>query len=118
MSALLDALIQERKAQAHAYRAYLEKLEQLAHQVKQPEQTAGYPTTLDTPGKRALYDNLDCDAALALRIDAAVLYARLDDWRSNTIKERVVFYAIRQVLGGDVAQAQAICELVKHQSEY
>ncbi len=41
------------------------------------------PVKLDTPGKRALYNNLGKDEALALQVDEAVRKARPDDWRGG-----------------------------------
>jgi type I restriction enzyme R subunit len=82
MSELLDALIQERRKQAISYQEYLERIKQLAHQVKQPTGTtdSAYPPSLDTPAKRSLYDNLGKDEALALRIDTAVRYTKKEGW--------------------------------------
>jgi hypothetical protein len=59
---------------------------------------------MNTPGKRALHDNLDKDEALALAVDAAVRTSRQDDWRSNPFKVKRVRNAIRAAL--DVAAAQ------------
>lgn len=94
MSQLLDALIQERKVQALEYKEYLKKLVELSGKVKKPAATAAYPTSLDTSAKRALYDNLDYNEALAVKIDTAVRYTKKDDWRGNRFKEREVENAI------------------------
>ena len=37
-----------------------------------PTTGQAYPRSLDTPAKRALFDNLDQDEALALAVDGAV----------------------------------------------
>ena len=118
MSELLDALIQERKAQALEYKKYLTKLVELAGKVKKPAETSAYPASLDSPAKRALYDNLDYDEELAIRIDTAVRYTKRDDWRGNRFKEREVMNAVREELGTYVGKAEAIFELVKNQREY
>lgn len=117
MSALLDALIKERKAQALAYEAYLAKIAELARQVKQPETAVTYPQGIDTAAERALYDNLGQDAALAMAIDKTVRETKKDGWRGNRIKEKEVRYAIRRHLD-DEAQVDAIFDLVVHQDEY
>jgi type I restriction enzyme R subunit len=118
MSELLDALIQERKAQALEYKKYLTKLVELAGKVKKPAETSAYPASLDSPAKRALYDNLDYDEELAIRIDTAVRYTKKDDWRGNRFKEREVMNAVREELGTYVGKAEAIFALVKNQREY
>uniref|UniRef100_UPI002481D0F7 type I restriction endonuclease subunit R n=1 Tax=Stenomitos frigidus TaxID=1886765 RepID=UPI002481D0F7 len=96
MSALLDALIQERREQAIDYQEYLEKVKQLARQVKQPTGTSqtAYPPSLNTTAKRSLYDNLENDEALALRIDTAVRYTKKEGWIGNRFKEREVAKAV------------------------
>ena len=120
MSELLDALIQERRAQAISYQEYLEKIKQIAWQVKQPTSTTqqDYPASLDTPAKRSLYDNLGKDEALALRLDTAVRHTKKDGWINNRFKQREVENAIRTELGERNIEAADVLELVKNQREY
>jgi len=54
---------------------------------------------MDTSAKRALYDNLDHDKAVVLRVDTAVRHTRKPDWRGNRFKEREVFNAVHEELG-------------------
>ena len=118
MSELLDALIQQRKEEALDYKTYLDKLVELAGKVKEPSGTGGYPNSVDTPARRALYDNLDGDEAVAIRVDTAVRHTRKDDWRGNRFKEREVQGVIREELGEYAARTDEIFELVKNQREY
>jgi len=70
MSQLLDEVIAARKAKAIQYEEYLQKIGDLANQVE-----AGHsdntPESLDTPAKRALFNNLDYNE-VALSVDQAV----------------------------------------------
>ena len=118
MSELLDALIQQRKAGALRYKEYLQELVELTAKVKKPEETTSYPPAIDTPAKRALYDNLDRDEVLAVKIDTAVRYTRKDEWRGHRFKEKEVLYAIQRELGEDEGRADDIFELVRNQPEY
>lgn len=118
MSRLLDALIEQRKKKAIDYERYLEKVVELAKKVKNPAVGESYPETLNTPAKRALYDNLRKDTALALTVDAAVRESKQDDWRSNSFKTRRVKFAIRNVLKDDDVLTEQVLELVKNQNEY
>jgi len=121
MSQLLDELIAQRKAQALEYKAYLQRLQQLAEQVKRPEATQAYPSQLDTPAKRALYDNLGQDVNLALHVDRAIRSTKKDNWRGHIIKEREVLYAIHTALGKDEntdEKAKRILEIAKQHDEY
>jgi type I restriction enzyme R subunit len=99
MSALLDALIEQRRKEALDYQEYLRRIVELTKKVTNPEGSGAYPTTMNTPGKRALYDNLDRSEALALAINAAVRASRQDDWRSNPFKVKRVRNVIRDALG-------------------
>jgi type I restriction enzyme R subunit len=117
MSELLDALIEQRKKEALDYQKYLEKIVELTKKVKNPAGES-YPKALTTPAKRALYDNLEKDEALALEVDRAVRESRQDDWRSNAVKVKKVRIAIKSVLQDDEALTDQILELVKNQYEY
>ena len=66
MSELLDALIEQRRKEALDYQEYLARIVELTRKVKNPATGYVYPTALDTAAKRALYDNLGKDEALAL----------------------------------------------------
>jgi type I restriction enzyme R subunit len=118
MSELLEALIVERREQALKYEEYLAKIVELAKQVQNPTAGAAYPGALNTGAKRALYDNLDRDEALALAVDRAVQESRQDEWRSNPVKVRMVKIAIKAVLQDDEARTGLILELVKNQQDY
>lgn len=118
MSKLLDSLIEQRRKDALKYQEYLRQIVKLAQNAKNPAGSGAYPVTLDTPGKRALYDNLGGDEQLALAVDASVRAKRQDDWRSNPVKTRIVQNAIRAALGGDEADTIRILDLVKNQHDY
>ncbi len=139
MSAVLDALIKQRKEEAIEYEAYLKKVIELAERVKRGEGGGSYPATIKTPALRAIYDNLpdevlgravaegttkanpdgvDPREEVALAVDRAVRQAKMDDWRGNPIKERRVARAIRDALGPQEAITLTILEIVKAQREY
>ena len=71
MSTLLDEIIAARKAKAIEYEEYLKRIADLAKKV-QAGQAEDTPKQVDTPGRRALYNNLHKDQDLALKIDDAV----------------------------------------------
>jgi len=118
MSELLDALIAQRKKEAGDYQKYLERIVDLAKKVVNPASGESYPKDLDTPGKRALYDNLGKDQALALAVDRSIRESRQDDWRNNPFKIKKVRLAIKAALGGDEELTANTLELVKNQNEY
>lgn len=98
MSELLDALIEQRRQEALDYQEYLRKVVELTKQVKKPESTGAYPQQINTPGRRALFDNLDGNESLALALDKAVRASTQDGWRGNLFKIRKVKGAISSTL--------------------
>jgi type I restriction enzyme R subunit len=117
MSQLLDALIQQRKANAIEYEDYLARIVDLAKQLDFASQDAPYPIRLNTRAKRALYDNLDQNETLALLLDKEIGENRKDGWRNNIMKER----RIKKIITDNIADeelAEKIFELVRNQAEY
>jgi type I restriction enzyme R subunit len=84
--------------------------------VQQPS-TSSYPASVNSPARRALYDNLEQNEVLALSIDEAVRTTKKDSWRGNLIKERQIKYAVLQHLK-DPARLDDLFELIRNQAEY
>ena len=128
MSALLDALMLQRKRAAIDYETYLAGIVALAKRVNHPE-NAQYPIALKSPAQRALFDNLrdvhgveqfkegKAETA-ALAVDSAVRGTMMADWRGNMFKERRVRNAIKSELGGDEELTTAIFRIVKARDDY
>ena len=139
MSKLLDALIEQRRKGVVTYTAYLEKIAKLTKDATMPGgASGGYPASLTSAAQRALYNNLNRDEALAVKLDAAARKGQ-DGWRTNTVKMRAMRQAIRFVLMPVVppvsegvrdtdpdasspmnleSETDRILSLVKHQREY
>jgi type I restriction enzyme R subunit len=117
MSVLLKEILSDLKAQRIDYEEFLKRIAELAKQV-QTGKAADTPEKLNTPGKRALYNNLNKDEALALRIDEAVRQVRPNAFRGNQAKENVVKRAILPLLGSDRAEVERIFLIIKAQPEY
>ena len=116
MSALLDEIIAARKARAIEYEEYLKRIAELVKQVESGK-SSDTPAALDTPGRRALYNNLSQNQELALRIDAAVKINRPEGWRGVPARENIVKGAIYNVLQ-DPAEVERIFLIVEQQKEY
>jgi type I restriction enzyme, R subunit len=139
MSALLDEIIAARKQRAIEYEEYLQKIAKLTQKVE-AGQAENIPTQLNTPGKRALYNNLLSKAptmestaaeadgayittkaaatlALAIKIDETIKYVRLDDWRSNQAKEQQIKAALYGILQ-NVDEVERIFLIIQQQPEY
>lgn len=138
MSQLLDALIAQRKKEALEYKVYLEKIVELTKKVGQPQNSSSYPPGINSPARRALYDNLkdvenlteivaqehhvaDCSnlaEATALAVDDAICRVKKDDWRGMRAKRIEVRNAVKSVLGKDDGLVDAIYKIVESQRDY
>lgn len=118
MSVLLDELIELRRQNTLDYQEYLERILELAKQVKQPQSATNYPTSMDTQAKRALYDNFGQDEVLATKIDSAVRYSKKADWLGDRFKEKEIANAVREETQGYDVDLAALMTLVKEQQGY
>ena len=128
MSALLDALVLQRKQAAIDYKAYLERIVALAKRVDHPENEQ-YPIAIKSPAQRAIFDNLKdvhggeqlkegkAETA-ALAVDQAIRRVKKADWRNNRFKEREIQNAIKSELGGDEELTTAIFGIAKARDDY
>ena len=116
MSALLDEIIAARKAKAIEYEEYLKRIAELATRV-QAGQAEDTPRALNTPGRRALYNNLNQNEELAIKIDEIVKTIRPDDWRGIQAREQVIKAALYGVLQNK-AEVERIFLIIKQQTEY
>ena len=141
MSALLNEILSDLKAQRIDYEEFLKRIAELARQV-QAGKANDTPEKLNTPGKRALYNNLmsirggssgdamgestsqyGTEAAtralnLALQIDETVRLVRPNAFRGNQAKENVIKAALLTLLGNDQAEVERVFLIIKAQTEY
>lgn len=122
MSVLLDELIKMRKEATLEYNKYLNEIIALSAKVKKPNTTSDYPASINTNAKRALFDNLGRNEAMAIELDNKILTTKKDGWRDNIQKSKAVRNAITEVLKSynvtDDAEIHRIFDLVKNQREY
>lgn len=138
MSVLLEEIIRFRKEQADEYEAYLQGIAELAKRLDTGHDET-LPGRLDSPGKRALYNNLmanpalmsamresspDYDGkpvdealALAIKLDETIRHARPDGWRGVQAREQVIKAAMFEVLK-DVPEVERLFLIVSAQTEY
>ncbi|WP_031428222.1 type I restriction endonuclease subunit R [Flavimarina sp. Hel_I_48] len=117
MSRLLDEIIAQRKTEALSYQEYLRRIKELAELVTAPQKTNEYPQSLDSPAKRALYDNLEANEILALALDNIIRANKLDGWRDAGIKERKLRIAVQNILKDD-EKTDVLMDIIKAQRDY
>jgi type I restriction enzyme R subunit len=122
MSVLLDELIKLRKEATLEYEKYLNEIIALSGKVKKPNTTSDYPSSINTNAKRALFDNLGRNEAMAIELDNKIMTTKKDGWRDNIQKSKAVKNAITEVLKSyeitDDNEIHRIFDLVKNQREY
>lgn len=140
MSVLLNEIIEDLKAKRIEYEEFLKRIAAAAKQV-QAGKSDDTPRQLDTPGKRALYNNLlpmnfapiyqgvaetatpdqvqaDSTLELAIKIDEKVKRVRPADWRGNQARENIIKAELFPLLGNDIAQVEQIFRILVAQREY
>lgn len=117
MSLLLDEIIRSRKDEVIGYKAYLEKIAELAKKTKHPEDSSQYSEkTNKTAGLRALFDNIG-DEDLAVSVHEEVTTYAKDAWRGSKIKERQVRKLIQKYISDDEL-LEKVFEIIVNQKEY
>jgi type I restriction enzyme R subunit len=134
MSQLLDDLIQQSRADAEAYEAFLKNAEALAKKLAAKGNTSqDVPSSLH--GHReatVIFNNLrslpssafvcptdEATAAqLALDIDKTIREKAPADWKGDQLREKEVLNAIFPLLNRDGEATMALFEIIKHQQGY
>jgi type I restriction enzyme, R subunit len=117
MSVLLKEILADLNALRIDYKTFLKRIADLVKQA-QAGKAPDTPDKLNTPGKRALYNNLNKDEALALKIDETVQRVRPNAFRNNQVKENVIKAALFPLVGKNRAEVERIFLIIKAQKEY
>jgi type I restriction enzyme, R subunit len=116
MSALLNEIIADLRAQRINYQEFLKRVAQLAKKLV-AGQEQDTPGQISTRGLRALYSNLGHDQELAIRIDEAVKKVRPADWRTTLAKRLAVKQALWTILQ-DPDEVERIFRIIERHEEY
>lgn len=118
MSAILDELVQLRKEMAIEYEEYINRLVEQVKNAKSDTSGKNYPPGINTKAKQALYDNLNQDEDLAIRLHHVIMTSKMDNWRGPTMKKRKLRNAIEPLLGHNSEEVDRIFKIIESQSEY
>ncbi|OZC50774.1 restriction endonuclease subunit R [Rhodococcus sp. 06-621-2] len=118
MSALLDAIIEQRRHQAIDYQEYLAKLLDAAKKLGTKDSDTKYPDWADNGARRALIDFGWPNPAMPIQVDTAILTSKPHDWVGNTMKEKVVKRAIARTLPDAFDRIDELFDLVRARDEY
>jgi len=117
MSALLKEILDDLRALRIDYEAFLKRIAEVARQLVEGK-TDDTPEKLNTPGKRALFNVLNRNEELALKIDEKVKQVRPDDWRGTRAKENIIKGALMPLLGNSEDEVERVFLIIREQAEY
>ncbi len=122
MSTLLDEIILDMKKGALEYETYLKKLELLSKKLTDRFSDSDHPKSINTKARMALYNNLNENEDLAVKIDETIIKNKPDGWKGVPIKEKRVEMAIEETLENenifDKELVKKILALAIEQKEY
>ncbi|GAA7136761.1 restriction endonuclease subunit R [Helicobacter pylori] len=116
LSSLLNDLILQFREKKLTYLEYLQQIHHLAKKVIDKEDK-NYPKKINTNALKTLYDNLDENEALALKIDACIRGNKKDGWVGHHQKEKNLKIALRKIINDEVLLENTF-NLAKHIEEY
>ena len=117
MSDVLDDVIADLKAKRISYEEFLKTVADLAVRV-QAGKSDDTPSSLDTPAKRALYNNLGNDEELAIKIDAMMKLKAPAAFRGNNQRENIIKRELMHLLGNDIPEVERIFQIIAAQRDY
>lgn len=126
LSEMLKDLIEQRKIAAMSYEEYLRHVVELAQAILHPEEDDSYPKGIrDSAARRAIYDYLDHDTALAISIDQAIRISATPDWHANFQRSQKIRVAIYKTLKDAAVEdekanelTEGIFDIAKRHDEY
>lgn len=116
LSSLLNELINQFREKKLTYLEYLQQIQHLAKKVIDKE-NRNYPKKINTNALKTLYDNLDQNEALALKIDACIRDNKKDGWVGHNQKEKNLKIALRKIIDDEGLLENAF-NLAKNIEEY
>lgn len=120
ISELLNQLILDQKAEKISYKEMIDRMIQKIKEVRGRNKKK-YPTTINTSGKQALYDNLEKNEDLALSVHEAVVNYAKHGWRNSDVPQKMkqVRNAVKKVLPeNDDEKVSEIMSIIIAQKEY
>ena len=125
LSQMLEEIILRRKTDKLSYEEYLRQIIELAKIVAKPEKSSIYPNKIKSSyGRMALYDFLNGNVELAVKLDEAIKNSSQPDWKKNQQKQQRIKSAIYKVLeeiyefNEAVSKTEEIYELIDKIEEY
>ncbi|WP_444671074.1 type I restriction endonuclease subunit R [Flavobacterium columnare] len=117
MSQLLYELIEQRKKRSFEYREYLKRAASLIKKVNTGK-SDDIPTSMNTIGKRAIYNYLERDEELTMACEEAIQYSKKDGFRENIQKQNEIQAAIYSVVKDEEKTIEIYRIVENNKSDY
>lgn len=117
MSQLLYELIEQRKKRSFEYREYLKRAASLIKKVNSGK-SDDIPTSMNTIGKRAIYNYLERDEELTIACEEAIQYSKKDGFRENIQKQNEIQAAIYSVVKDEEKTIEIYRIVENNKSDY
>lgn len=115
LSEKLNRLLEEYRQKTIEYK---DMLTQLLSYIQDMRQRVGYPLSIDTPLKKALYDNLEKNETLALAIYETVENRHQPNWRELKARRKALKTAIFNAVGVDGDKLDSIMNIIASNNEF
>ena len=115
LSAKLNKILEEYRNKTKEYKEMLVEILRIVAQLK--AQT-GYPEDINTPLKKALYDNLEKDVELALTVYHTVANRHTPNWRELAPRAKMLKNAVKSASGLDGEELEKIMSIISANSEF
>jgi len=100
----------------------LKKISELCKKLKDQFSDSEYPNNINSKPRMTLYNNLNNNEELAIKLDEAIIKNKPDRWKGDRIKERMVKIAIEETLKQENIEdgelTKKVLELAIEQKEY
>jgi len=116
LSSLLKDLIDERRRKAIEYAEYLDRIAELARLAANGHEQE-YPSGIETPGQKALHDNLGGDTSRTRSVHRIITESAMDGWRDNPMKQRRLKLALEGVIPNEQELDRIVDVAIQH-TEY
>ena len=115
LSAKLNKLLEEYRNKSMEYKQMLVEIMRIIAELKSQ---SGYPDEINTPLKKALYDNLDKNVELALIVYDTVAHRHQPNWRELPVRTKALKNAVRSASGLVGEELEKIMTIVISNSEF
>ena len=118
ISSILNELIRDMKQNSISNEELLKRLIDLTSKALHPEKDEAYPLSVrKREGLRAIYDFVEHDEELTLKIAKVVEEEGFDNWRGDSIKERRIQKVLYEIFD-NVDKMRELFQIIKQNNEF